>query len=77
MCFSGCRNYKPTDSDLEDEDDPDDDDDDPARWFEDDQDDGLKGQDIIYPDAEDLAELIRLDDGKLYDRMYEPHEDGD
>ncbi|KIP12657.1 hypothetical protein PHLGIDRAFT_97222 [Phlebiopsis gigantea 11061_1 CR5-6] len=52
-------NYKPTESDLEDDDDSDDED--PASWFEDDQDDGRKGQDIIEPDYEDYSEVIRID----------------
>jgi hypothetical protein len=67
------RNHKPTDSDLEDDDDDDDDDDndnDPATWFEDDQDDGRKGQDIIDPDAEDLSDIIRIDESKVHYRMF-------
>lgn len=55
------RTYKPTDSDMEDEDDYESDDEDPANWFEDDQDDGRKGQDIIEPDYEDLNNIIRID----------------
>ncbi|THH13274.1 hypothetical protein EW146_g6926 [Bondarzewia mesenterica] len=66
--------YKPTESDLED----DDDDDDPANWFEDDQDDGRKGQDIVEPDPEDLMEIIRVDPKKIhYSTFYEPHDGGD
>ncbi|KZS97902.1 hypothetical protein SISNIDRAFT_200138 [Sistotremastrum niveocremeum HHB9708] len=58
-------NYKPTDSDLEDEDE-DDEDDDPATWFDDDQDDGVKGQNIVDPDMpDDLAELIRVDHSRV------------
>ncbi|KAJ3554164.1 hypothetical protein NM688_g3248 [Phlebia brevispora] len=57
--------YKPTDSDLEDEDEYDSDDDDPANWFEDDQDDGRKGQDIIEPDYEDLTNIIRIDSTRI------------
>ncbi|KAI0091943.1 hypothetical protein BDY19DRAFT_927637 [Irpex rosettiformis] len=58
--------YKPTDSDLEDEDeDEDSDDDDPAGWFDDDQDDGRKGQDIIEPDEEDLSNIIRIDESRI------------
>ena len=64
------RNYKPTDSDLEDEEDEDEDDDDPASWFHDDQDDGLKGQDIVYPDPEELAYTIRVDDSKFNHQLY-------
>lgn len=59
------RNYKPSDSDLEDDDD-DDDDDDPANWFEDDQDDGRKGQDIVEPDDEDYSHIIRIDDSRIF-----------
>lgn len=67
-------NYKPTDSDLED----DSEDEDPASWFEDDQDDGRKGQDIVEPDAEDLAEVIRVDASRAhYGAFYEPRDDGD
>ncbi|THV08682.1 hypothetical protein K435DRAFT_772112 [Dendrothele bispora CBS 962.96] len=72
-------NHKPTESDLEDEDD-DEDDDDPATWFEDDQDDGRKGQDLVEPDSdEDLSNIIRVvDPGKLhYSTFYEPRDDGD
>ncbi|PPQ65228.1 hypothetical protein CVT26_000205 [Gymnopilus dilepis] len=70
-------NYKPTDSDLED-DDEDSDDDDPASWFEDDQDDGRKGQNIVEPDAEDLSDIIRVDENRIrYSTFYEPRDDGD
>jgi hypothetical protein len=81
VLVSICRNYKPTDSDLEDEDDEDEDDDDPSSWFYDDQDDGKKGQDIVYPDedleAEELAHIIRLDEARAHHRMYERYDDGD
>ncbi|TFK43396.1 hypothetical protein BDQ12DRAFT_674911 [Crucibulum laeve] len=71
-------NHKPTDSDLEDDDDEDSDDDDPATWFDDDQDDGRKGQDIIEPDVEDLADVIRIDESRLhYSTFYEPRDEGD
>lgn len=71
------RNHKPTESDLEDDDD-DSDDDDPASWFEDDQDDGRKGQNIVEPDAEDLSDIIRVDENRLrYSTFYEPHDGGD
>lgn len=73
------RNYKPTESDLEDEDD--DEDDDPAGWFEDDQDDGRKGQDIIEPDEEDLSlsNIIRVVEPSQmhYSTFYKPRDDGD
>lgn len=70
------RNHKPTESDLED--DSDEDDEDPSTWFEDDQDDGRKGQDIVEPDAEDLADIIRVDEGHLhYSTFYTPREEGD
>ncbi|GJE84452.1 hypothetical protein PsYK624_005280 [Phanerochaete sordida] len=58
-------NYKPTESDLEDEDDEDDEDEDPSGWFEDDQDDGRKGQDIIEPDFDDYSSIIRIDEGRI------------
>lgn len=70
-------NYKPTDSDLEDIDDEDDDSDagDPSTWFDDDQDDGVKGQDIISPDLEDLSSVIRIDESRIrYSTFYEPRD---
>ncbi|KAH7916332.1 hypothetical protein BJ138DRAFT_601968 [Hygrophoropsis aurantiaca] len=71
-------NYKPTDSDLEDMDDDDDSDEDPSTWFEDDQEDGVKGQDIIEPDEEDLSNIIRIDENRLaYSTFYEPRGEGD
>ncbi|KAL4241261.1 hypothetical protein ABKN59_000353 [Abortiporus biennis] len=71
-------NYKPTDSDIEDDSDFDEDDDeDPAGWFEDDQDDGRKGQDIVEPDYEDISDIIRIDDSRIaHNIFYEPN-DGD
>lgn len=72
-----CRNYKPTDSDLEDMDEDDSDNDDPSTWFEDDQDDGIKGQNIIPPDMEELSNVIRVDENRIrYSTFYEPR-DGD
>ncbi|KAG2152102.1 hypothetical protein BD769DRAFT_1403141 [Suillus cothurnatus] len=69
-------NYKPTDSDLEDDDD-DEDEEDPSTWFEDDQDDGVKGQDIIEPDYEELSSIIRIDESRArYSTFFEPR-DGD
>lgn len=70
------RHYKPTESDMEDDDD--DSDEDPANWFDDDQDDGRKGQDIVEPDMEDYSDIIRVDESKLhYSTFYEPRNDGD
>lgn len=74
------RNHKPTESDLEDDDDDEDDEDeDPSSWFEDDQDDGRKGQDIIEPDAEDFADIIRVDDSRFEygPSFYGARDDGD
>jgi len=69
-------NHKPTESDMEDDDD--DDDDDPSNWFEDDQDDGRKGQIIIEPDIEDFSDIIRVDESKMrYGIFYEPRDEGD
>ncbi|KAG1820311.1 uncharacterized protein BJ212DRAFT_1478439 [Suillus subaureus] len=70
--------YKPTDSDLEDDmDEDDEDDEDPSTWFEDDQDDGVKGQDIIEPDYEELSSIIRVDESRArYSTFFEPR-DGD
>ncbi|KAH8986163.1 hypothetical protein EDB83DRAFT_2514661 [Lactarius deliciosus] len=59
-------NYKPSDSDLEDDDGDDLDDEDPSTWFDDDQDDGRKDQDIIEPDVEDLSDIIRVDTTRIY-----------
>jgi len=71
-------NQKPTESDLEDDSDMDSDDDDPSTWFEDDQDDGRKGQDIIEPDYEDLSDVIRIDESQIrYSTFYEPRDEGD
>jgi hypothetical protein len=63
------RNYKPTESDMEEdeEDDPDHCDVDPDDWFEDDQDDGRKYQDIVEPDAEDLSHIIQVDYSRIPD----------
>jgi len=58
-------NHKPTESDLEDDSD-DEEDDDPASWFEDDQDDGRKGQDIIEPDVEDFSDILRIDKSRIH-----------
>ncbi|KII94686.1 hypothetical protein PLICRDRAFT_96994 [Plicaturopsis crispa FD-325 SS-3] len=72
-------NAKPTESDLEDDEDEDDEDDeDPANWFEDDQDDGRKGQDLVEPDAEELGNIIRVDVEQTqhhYSTFYEPRDD--
>ena len=59
---------------MEDDSD-DDDDDDPASWFEDDQDDGRKGQDIVEPD--DLSDIIRVDPSRIhYSTFYQPRDEG-
>jgi len=69
-------NSKPSESDLEDEGDDDSEDEDPSTWFDDDQDDGRKGQDIIEPDAEDLSEIIRVDTSRIYyNTVYEPRDE--
>lgn len=53
------------------------DDDDPSTWFEDDQDDGRKGQDIVEPDFEDLSDVIRIDESQIrYGTFYEPRDEG-
>ena len=36
-----------------------------SDWFDDDQEDGRKGQDIVEPDPEDLWDIIRVDQRKL------------
>jgi hypothetical protein len=69
------RNYKPTDSDLED-DDSSDDDDDPGTWFDNEDEDGIKGQNIVLPDTEDYTNIIRIDEGRIpYNIFYEPRDD--
>ena len=64
------RNYKCSDSEEDDEDE-DEDANDPATWFEDDQDDGRKGQNLIEPDNPDEFEIdpniIQVDYGKVYE----------
>jgi hypothetical protein len=66
-------NYKPSESDLEDDDGDGSDDEDPSTWFHDDQDDGRKDQDIIEPDVEDISDIIRVDTGRVYyNTCYEP-----
>ncbi|KAJ7699953.1 hypothetical protein B0H17DRAFT_1158002 [Mycena rosella] len=73
-------NHKPTDSDLEDDDEDEYSDDDPATWFEDDQDDGRKGQLIVEPDVEEYGDIIRIDSSKApgaYSTFYEPRDEGD
>ncbi|KAJ7781371.1 hypothetical protein B0H16DRAFT_1658971 [Mycena metata] len=71
-------NHKPSGSDLEDDSEDEYDDEDPASWFEDDQDDGRKGQLIIEPDEEDYSDVIRIDGNRLpsqYSTFYEPRDD--
>lgn len=76
LMYQSQRNHKPTDSDLEDDDDDEDldgEDEDPANWFEDDQDDGRKGQNIVEPDAEEPSPTIRIDSyGAHYSNFFEP-----
>ena len=70
------RNHKLTESDIEDDIDEDDSDEDPASWFEDDQDDGRKGQDIVEPDYEDLSSVIRIDESRIpHNVFFEPRGD--
>jgi len=71
-------NHKPTYSDMEDGTDSDEDAD-PANWFHDEEDDGIKGQQIVEPDVEDYSSIIRIDESKAYagySTFYEPR-DGD
>ncbi|KAI0693555.1 hypothetical protein BC835DRAFT_1415815 [Cytidiella melzeri] len=68
--------YKPTESDEEDDDQDDSDDDDPANWFDDDQDDGRKGQDIIEPDYNDLSGIIRIDESRIPQNNFFEREGG-
>ncbi|KAF8493507.1 hypothetical protein JB92DRAFT_2835174 [Gautieria morchelliformis] len=58
-------NAKPSESDEEDE-DWDDDDEDPSTWFEDEEDDGRKGQPLVDPD--EIAGIIRVDDSRWADQ---------
>ena len=72
------RNQKSTYSDMEDDTDSDEDVD-PANWFHDEEDDGIKGQQIIEPDVEDYTSIIRIDESKAYagySTFFEPR-DGD
>lgn len=71
-------NHKPTDSDMGDDSDSEEDED-PAKWFHDEEDDGIKGQPIVHPDIEDYSGVIRIDERKAYagySTFYEPR-DGD
>ncbi|KAJ7742473.1 hypothetical protein DFH07DRAFT_777713 [Mycena maculata] len=72
-------NHKPTDSDLEDDSEEEyDEDDDPASWFNDEDEDGRKGQLIVEPDEEDYSAVIRIDSSKAhYSTFYEPRTEGD
>ena len=73
LTIGPCRNYKPSESDLEEDTDDESDDDDPASWFDDDQDDGRKGQDIVEPDYEDYSNIIRIDEARIPRNVfYEP-----
>lgn len=56
------RNTKPTESDEEDENWQDEEDEDPSMWFEDEEDDGRKGQPLVDPD--EIASIIRVDGGR-------------
>ena len=62
------------------EDDTDSDEDvNPANWFHDEEDGGIKGQQIIEPDVEDYTSIIRIDESKAYagySTFFEPR-DGD
>lgn len=54
-------------------------DEDPANWFHDEEDDGIKGQQIVEPDVEDYSGIIRIDERKAYtgyNTFFEPR-DGD
>ncbi|KAI0832550.1 hypothetical protein BC628DRAFT_328162 [Trametes gibbosa] len=62
--------YKPSDSDMEDDDEDEEEDKEqeegrPAWWDEDDQEDGVKGQDIVEPDYDDLSRIIRIDEARI------------
>lgn len=41
-------------------------DNDPANWFHDEEDDGIKGQQIVQPDVEDYSGVIRIDQTGAY-----------
>jgi len=72
------RNHKPTFSDVEDDTESEGDED-PANWFHDEEDDGIKGQQIVEPDVEDYSGIIRIDERKAYtgyNTFFEPR-DGD
>lgn len=59
------RNAKPTESDEEDLESDEDDDDDPSTWFEDEEDDGRKGQPLVDPD--EISGIIRVDESRWGD----------
>jgi len=50
-------------------------DEDPANWFHDEEDDGIKGQQIVQPDQNDYSCVIRIDERNAYtgyNTFYEP-----
>ena len=55
---------------MEDADDDYSSDEDPSDLYEDDQDDGRKGQPIIEPDYEDLSDVIRIDERRIPRSIY-------
>lgn len=60
------RNAKPTESDEEDEDWDEEDNEDPSTWFDDEEDDGRKGQPLVDPD--EISSIIRVDDSRWGDQ---------
>jgi hypothetical protein len=52
---------------MEEDSDEDEDSTDPSSWFDDEEEDGRKGQPIIEPDddGQDLSHLIRIDESKI------------
>ena len=78
--LSACLTFRPSPGNFRSstpvDDDDDDSDDDPANWFEDDQDDGRKGQNIVEPDYEDYSDIIRIDESRIPRNNFFDH-DGD
>lgn len=70
------KNHHTTASDMES--DSDSEDGNPANWFVDDQDEGIKHQQIVEPDNEDYSSVIRIDESKAYlgyNTFYEPKDE--
>jgi hypothetical protein len=68
--YLSCRNYRPTESDLEDEDE-DGEDEDPLFWLQEEQDEIMRNPNVVDPDIpdemspEELSHIIRVDESRI------------